>query len=154
MDISPLFLGEDAVRYRVFAALYHLGPETDSGHYWAILRGEGGERACANDAVVTHGARIPRGCRYGDSDAAARVVLVGLERVAAGAASSESERNNFFAPAAGAAAGPAPVGRWARAAGGAAAAARSGTGRAAPGPPHARSLNARACSGTGRAARL
>jgi len=98
-DASALF--DDpagGAHYRVFGAIYHQGNTPHSGHYWAIVRGAGGEHALADDASVTHGPAVPSTKRYGSSGAARRVTLVGLERVDAGAAQSASERNNSFAP--------------------------------------------------------
>jgi hypothetical protein len=79
--------------YRVFAAVYHEGPTANSGHYWSIVRGAVGTHALADDARVetlrdeTIAVReLPHAKRYGSATSARRVVLVGLERVAAGPA--------------------------------------------------------------------
>lgn len=64
------------------------------------MRGARGEHAVADDDRVRHGGAIPElplHQRYGSRASSRCVAFVALERVDAGAAQSESERNNRFA---------------------------------------------------------
>ena len=79
------------VTYRAVAAGYHEGARTNTGHYWALVRGtepgpgaQLGYRRC-NDAVCTSGEDLDReaarGLKWDDAAASRRVILVALERI-------------------------------------------------------------------------
>ena len=101
--LRPSFLS-DSLLYRAVAAGYHQGERTNTGHYWALVRGmepgqgaQPGYRRC-NDAVCTSGEDLDRGAsglKWADAEASRRVILVALERVdSQRARRSLSEKDN------------------------------------------------------------